>query len=149
MRPYYNWVSESVLIGALPLKSHVELLKSIGVTAVVNMCEEYAGPIETYKKNDIRQLHLPTRDYTCPKAQDLRSAVDFINHEIHHGRVYVHCKAGRQRSGAVVLCWLAESKKLSASNAQALLLEKRLHANRKLYKQASVLEFVSTGDCRP
>lgn len=40
------------------------------------MCEEYAGPVKTYKRLGIEQLHLPTVDHVEPSFEDLQVSSD-------------------------------------------------------------------------
>ena len=43
---------DALVLGAAPLAplGHVESLRDLGVTGVINLCDEYKGPIELYKK---------------------------------------------------------------------------------------------------
>ena len=56
-------------------------------------------------------------------------------------RVYVHCKAGRARSGTVVLCWLIAAHGMTPAEAQQRILQRRPHANPRLAQRAVVQEF--------
>ena len=92
---------------AFPFASTVPELAAEGVRAVVNTCEEYAGPTEAYEQAQIEQLRIPTVDFTPPTLEMVEQAVEFIKQQIAQGHtVYVHCKAGRGRSATVVACWL-------------------------------------------
>jgi atypical dual specificity phosphatase len=44
--------AETLVLGAAPLSplGHVEALREMGVTGVVNLCDEYDGPVELYKR---------------------------------------------------------------------------------------------------
>ena len=139
---WYNRVDQHVLIGALPFASLVPQLHAEGVGAVVNMCEEYAGPTAAYERAGIRQLRVPTVDFTAPSLVDVQRAVAFMREEISAGRsVYVHCKAGRGRSATVVLCWLIEDRGLSPVEAQQFLMDKRSQVVRHVYQRPVVQEF--------
>lgn len=55
----------------------------------MNTCEEYAGPVELYKKYGIEQLHLPTIDYTPPSMAAIHSAMEFMSRHVAAGhKVY-------------------------------------------------------------
>lgn len=141
-RRWWDAVDDHVLIGALPLKWIVPQLESAGVKAVVNLCEEFPGPTEAYQRAGIQQIHLPTIDFTPPSLGDVQRAVDFIQQHASCGRtVYVHCKAGRGRSGTVVLCWLIKSKNITPEQAQKVLQEKRPHVVRSLFRRPVVQKF--------
>jgi atypical dual specificity phosphatase len=140
-RRWWDWVDDSVLLGALPFEQHVPLLKGLGITAVINTCREYRGPVHAYAAAGMEQLRLPTTDFTPPTLDDIRRGVEFIQQHVRAGhKVYVHCKAGRGRSATVVLCYLL-TKGLSPQAAQAYLLTKRPHVNRNLYRLEVVAAF--------
>lgn len=140
-RDWWNRIDEHVLLGALPFPFDVDRLSSEGVVAVVNTCEEYAGPIAKYKNLGIKQLRIPTIDFTPPVLEDIETAVEFINQQIADGgSVYVHCKAGRARSAVVVICWLIQTRQISAVCAQQWVKRNRPHIN-NLANRPVVLEF--------
>lgn len=66
-KDYWTLVDSHVLLGAAPMAfmGHVEAMHARGVRAVVNLCDEYAGPVAKYKKLHIAQLRLPTVVSSC------------------------------------------------------------------------------------
>eukprot|EP00913_Durusdinium_trenchii_P013071 g12271.t1 len=68
-----------VRVAPLSVLDHPAELEALGVRAVVNLCEEYAGPKAEYACLKITQLWLPTVDHQPPKVSDLWQAVAFIN----------------------------------------------------------------------
>ena len=135
---WWDWIDDSVMMGALPAQHHVSDLVAAGISAVVNTCEEYPGPVEQYKMAGIEQLHLPTVDFTPPSIENVRAGVDFIQRQIASGgKVYVHCKAGRGRSATIVICYLIR-KGLAPQEAQELLRKKRPHVLTTLCKRECV-----------
>jgi atypical dual specificity phosphatase len=103
-------IDDTVLLGGVPLWGRLQALhRDHDVRAVVNLCQEYAGPsLEFYRRVGIdRVLYLPTTDHFEPSITDLERAVSFIaDCQAQNQRVYVHCRAGHGRSAAIVLCWL-------------------------------------------
>jgi len=147
-RNWWDDVDDALILGARPNSTDAEKLVEIGVTGVVNTCDEYSGPIHVYEKHGIEQLHIPTVDFTHPFIQDVESAVDFISrHADDGGCVYVHCKAGRARSATVAVCWLMEYRKMSGDAAQQLLLENRHQVNKRLLSRPVVIEFQQRRQC--
>jgi atypical dual specificity phosphatase len=141
-RRWWDRVDEHVLTGALPFATDAHALHAEGVRAVVNTCEEYAGPEEAYRELGITQLRIPTVDFRPPSLPDIERAVDFMRECVASGKqVYVHCKAGRGRSATVVLCWLIKQKGMTPEDGQALLLKCRPHVNRRLFKREAVQAF--------
>ena len=143
----WNWwdqVDPLLFVGAVPLKNDVARLQKIGIRAVVNTCEEYAGPIIEYERCGIEQLRIPTVDFTSPTLDDVRTSVRFI--EAHHLRdhaVYVHCKAGRGRSATVALCWLIHAHGIDPSEAIDRLISRRKQVSRTIAERPVVREFWS------
>ena len=140
-RRWWDWIDDTVLLGALPFGSHVAELKALGIGAVVNTCDEYAGPTKKYAEAGIEQCYIPTVDFTPPALEDIEKSVRFIQMHAAAGRkVYIHCKAGRGRSVTVAACYLI-AKGYTPEAAQKLLIEKRPHVNPLVYKRAVVQEF--------
>jgi atypical dual specificity phosphatase len=141
-RRWWDRVDPHVLLGALPIESILPSLQAEGVRAVVNMCEEFSGPVESYARMGIEQLHLPTIDFTPPRFADIERGVAFIDAHAAKGEaVYVHCKAGRGRSATLVLCWMMKAKGLSPVEAEQFIRERRPHIARGLHRRSEVLAF--------
>lgn len=141
-RRWWDYVDDGVILGARPITRDLANLYQEGVRAVINMCQEYPGPVDAYKKLGIEQLWLPTIDFQPPSMEHVVQGVEFIQQVVDRGdKVYVHCKAGRARSATVVLCWLVKHRKMSVEAAQALLLLKRPHVHAKLTERTVVREY--------
>ena len=68
--------------------NHIEsLLYGCSVSAIVNMCDEFMGPAETYRKRGISLLWLRTVDHLEPTVPAMRTAVAFIEHHRKRGAV--------------------------------------------------------------
>jgi atypical dual specificity phosphatase len=142
VRNWWDQIDDLVTMGALPFRSDVTSLQREGIAAVVNTCEEYEGPVEAYREAGIVQLRTPTIDFTPPTLESVERAVAFIQEHVALGHgVYVHCKAGRARSGTIVLCWLIAAKGLTPQEAQQQILQHRPHANPRLAQRAVVQQF--------
>lgn len=142
LRNWWDFVDDSVIIGALPMAWDVKRLKQLGVTGVVNTCEEYAGPVKRYQLAGIEQLRVPTIDFTHPTIESVAAGVDFIERHVKAGgKVYVHCKAGRGRSATIVMGYLMKHHGMTPEAAQRRLLEARFHVNRHLATRPVVLAY--------
>lgn len=142
VRRWWDKIDPYVIVGAFPFAADVAAMHQAGVRAVVNTCEEYAGPVTQYEKYGIDQLRIPTTDFTHPRLEDVARAVEFVQQHVQAGEtVYIHCKAGRARSATVALCWLMKYRGLSMAEGQAKLLESRPHVNPRLTQRAVVREF--------
>lgn len=121
-----DWADDGVLFGAVPSRRDLRRYHDLGIRAVVNLCEEFAGHRRTMASLGMEQLHLPTLDYHCPSEAHLREGVAFIQDRIGRGeKVYVHCKAGRGRSAILVLCYLMASRRITADEADVAVRRAR------------------------
>lgn len=142
LRNWYDEVAPGVYLGARPFSRDVAPLRKLGVTGVVNTCEEYAGPIIEYEKHGIDQLRVPTIDFTEMKLDDIEKGVEFVQRHLDEGgHVYIHCKAGRARSATIAVCWLVAAQDITPEEAQAKVLLARPHANPHIYQRKNVQEF--------
>ena len=144
-------VDDDVVLGGAPfgwLGIPEQLRNDHNVMGVINMCEEYQGPLKTYKKLGMRELKLSTTDHFEPSLEDMISAVEFIReHKDNNlGKVYVHCRAGHGRSAAIVFGWLmAKADDIDSIDLEGLneQLSKMRNVRKSLYKQPIVNEFRS------
>ena len=119
--PFYTDIDDHIAVGSLPLNHlDVQSLAAANVGAVINMCREHGGVLDSYKACDIQQLHLPTPDCSEPRIEDVLQAVRFIHDKCNawtnsvNGagdsnpprRVFIHCKGGRGRAVTIALCYL-------------------------------------------
>jgi len=150
VRNWWDAIDDAVVLGAMPFARDVPALRQLGIGAVVNTCQEYAGPTGAYARAGIVQLRIPTTDFTAPSLESVEQSVAFMQEQISLGRrVYVHCKAGRARSGTVVLCWLMAARGLDPDAAQQLIITRRPHAYRFLARRPVVQEFWKKLQSRP
>lgn len=141
IRHWWDAVDPHCILGAVPLGDDPERLRELGVTGVVNMCEEYSGPQVAYEKLGIEQLWLPTTDFQHPSEEMVQLGAEFIErHKDEGGKVYVHCKAGRARSATVVLWWLVRFGGMKPEQAQQKLLEARPHVHPWVYRRPVIQE---------
>jgi atypical dual specificity phosphatase len=136
VRRWWDPVDDHVILGARPMRGDPGRLKLLGVTGVVNTCEELRGPLDEYRVLEIEQLWLPTTDFHHPSELNVQTGAEFIErHRQAGGKVYVHCKAGRARSATIVLWWLVRYQQLSPEQAQQRILQARPHSNREIFRR--------------
>lgn len=110
------------------------------IGAVVNMCDEYPGPISKYRKLDIDHIRFRTVDHFEPTLDDLKDAVIFLLQNEKIGkRVYVHCRAGHGRSGAVALAWLMYKNPLTDPQTLNRELCHKRNVRKSLYRQDNII----------
>ncbi len=148
-RRWWDWLDNTVLLGALPFASDVPKLKSLGIGAVVNTCDEYSGPTQAYASTGIAQCHIPTIDFMPPALADIEKSVRFIqSHAAAGTKIYIHCKAGRGRSATVAACYLI-TQGHTPESAQKLMLEKRPHVNPLIAQREVVRQFAQNFKTTP
>lgn len=138
----WTWVTPNVLLGCRPTRRDLGKIKSLGISVVINLCEEFRGYPELLSRLGIEPLAVATPDYQVPTLEDLTRGVAFMADRIAAGRkVYVHCKAGRVRSVALVMCYLMATQQLTAKEAHAFILKKRRQIDRNLANRSAVVHF--------
>ena len=55
-RRWWDYIDDGVILGARPLNRDLTKLYLEGVRAIINMCEEFPGHVDEYKKIGIEQL---------------------------------------------------------------------------------------------
>jgi protein-tyrosine phosphatase len=106
----YASVYDRLIIGALPLdEADVRMLAALGISRVLNLVEdgEYGRGVRrkverALAKEGIDEYRLSTEDYGALTPELLEQATAQVNSWLDHGEVvYLHCRAGWQRSAAV------------------------------------------------
>lgn len=95
-------------------------MQAEGISAIVNLREAHKDD-RAKGIGGARHLHLPTRDNTPPRLEDLAQGVAFIQQELARGgKVYVHCGVGVGRAPTQVAAYLI-STGMSVSEALSML----------------------------
>jgi dual specificity MAP kinase phosphatase len=93
----FSRITDEIWLGGQPSQEGWEILRSLGVTGVVNMRSEYNYE-HIFDFGSIRYLHLPTTDNEAPTLEHLSAGVDFIRKEVGgDSKVYIHCWEGLGR----------------------------------------------------
>jgi atypical dual specificity phosphatase len=131
-----DWITNRVKAGRNPLtKKDVESLAADRITHVLDLREEdeWLPPrigqdaIDEMAARGIARLHLPIVDMCAPSLETLETAVRFIDDALEDpkARVYVHCRAGIERTGCVLVAWHARKHGLDLDTALEELQRKR------------------------
>ncbi len=120
--PWWNEINKNIVLGALPLEHQIAKLKKLGITHVIAMIEPFefepgiVQPVQSqqWTDNGIEFKHIETPDFLGVPEKKIDEALKYIEAERQknpNAKFYIHCKAGRGRSAAVVLCHLMKTWK--------------------------------------
>ena len=109
--------------------------REAGITHVLDLREshEWSSPwigqdaIDEMAARGIVRFHLPIEDCCAPSLETLDSAIDFIDSALAEpkARVYVHCRAGIERTGCVLVAWYGRTHGVDFTSALAAVRRKR------------------------
>jgi atypical dual specificity phosphatase len=134
----YASVYDRLIVGALPLdEADVRMLAALGVSRVLNLVEdaEYGRGARrkverTLAKEGIEELRLSTEDYGALTPDLLEQGTAQVNHWIDDGEiVYLHCRAGWQRSVAVAAGAIALREGIDLDRALSQIQNLRSNAD--------------------
>jgi ADP-ribosyl-[dinitrogen reductase] hydrolase len=146
-------VGDGLLVGAYPLDAEdVAEIAGAGVDVVYNLVEdeEYeAGERDTataaLAAAGVSERRLPLVDYGNVPEAALDRAVDEVLGDLEAGRrVYVHCRAGWQRSATVAAGVVALREGLPIEDALAVLRERKPTAEPLGHQRADLLAWWRT-----
>jgi len=106
----YN-VSANVSRGERPDPTKLAALKEAGFAGTINLCKEMSsGDLteirEDHLENGMWTLHIPIVDMTPPTPAQVMHFLSYIADKVAQGeRLYVHCEAGKGRTGVVIACY--------------------------------------------
>ena len=132
----FSRVSHRILAGRNPLTAvDVETLLAQGVTHFLDLREsrEWQPPRHGYEavaeieRRGLTRLHLPVVDSGVPTATDLDRAIWFLDEALANpqAQVYIHCRAGIERTSAVLTAYHARRLRMTYDEALAQLRRQR------------------------
>lgn len=135
--PWWSQITENIFLGALPLQKHLPQFEGLGISCVVTLVEPFeqrdslvASPLryKHYLEKGIDNQSFPTPDFRPMSLVTLYDATCYLKTFLDSGcKAYIHCKAGRGRSAAVVMAYLTLFGGYTYEKAEALILQKRPH----------------------
>ena len=116
VKAYQFKITETLTRGSRLDDKGLRDLKTRGFKGVVNLCREYDDS-DKVRKAGLVPLHLAILDNTAPADSQMVQFLDFA-HDPAHQPTYVHCEAGKGRTGCAVASYRMAIQKWS--DAQAL-----------------------------
>jgi protein-tyrosine phosphatase len=156
-KEWYHEISPyPIILGGLPLetKNHSTLINRLGIKAVLSMVETWEQepglrhtPVSTqnWSALDIEHMRVETRDFYPVPLDKIMQGVTFLESQLKQNhRVYVHCKAGRGRSAAVVISYLMKQYEFSFEEAYNKVFIARPYIKINSYQKEAILDFIQS-----
>ncbi len=128
----FHWVAPNLFAGRNPLTERdVRELADLGITHYLDLREayEYTAPhlgqeaLDAMQTQGIVRVHLPVVDGGKPDHTTFEQSVDFLQTtlETPSNRVYVSCRAGKERTAAILIAHYSVHHKVIYNEALAAL----------------------------
>ena len=117
--PNFHKVDERLFRGGQPASTDLAALKALGVRTVLNLRHE--RPLIDAERADaeaagLQYFSVPMQGLASPTSEQLSSALRILD-DPQNWPVFVHCKRGADRTGAVVACYRIAHQKWTADAA--------------------------------
>jgi len=140
---WWDRITDNLVLGALPFHERhhqSRLMDQEKVRGVIMMCRDFefnpliGKPVnkQDWESKGVKVYHSPTQDFEAPSVDELRNCVEFMTQVLNDDptcSIYVHCKAGRGRSVAVIVCFLISTYGYTTEEAIDFIMKKRSHIN--------------------
>jgi protein tyrosine/serine phosphatase len=104
----FQQVNEQVYRGAQPTELGFESLAKLGIKTVVDLRQigehSQAEERRAVEERGMRYVSVPMKGMSTPADQQVSSVLALLN-DHSAGPVFVHCKRGADRTGAVIACY--------------------------------------------
>ena len=150
---WWSPTTEQVILGAMPLKSHLKALKNLQITDIITIQKAFETKnsliyplcMDSVNALKIKQYKFEAPDFIPLSTTLINQGADLIQKIITENRdakIYVHCKAGRGRSAAIVLAYLLKyaEKFENIDDAYSFLKKQRPQVNLNQKQLNSVKE---------
>lgn len=120
-----NWILINELaVGSPPINlSHLNELNKKGIKSILSLCSEKEAKIVSNGFQHKRYI-LPDHSYgISPTKTQVLDVLILIEELKKNGPIFLHCKAGVERSPIICLAWLLKHMNLSLDNALEYLKE--------------------------
>jgi protein-tyrosine phosphatase len=132
----WSWLDERIAAGRNPLSAvDVAELAAAGITHMVDLREEKEWrevlpglqAVEFCSECGLRRFHWALTNVHAPRAEDFETTCSWIREALEdpNAKVYIHCRAGMERTGTIATAFFASRSGLSYESALDELRIKR------------------------
>jgi ADP-ribosyl-[dinitrogen reductase] hydrolase len=135
----YSQISDNIFAGRNPLTARdIREMQNLGITRILDLREPHewgapkfgAAALETLEKqgaeNPIHRTHLLVPDMGAPSPETFSAACKLIDEtEKNGGKIYIHCRAGMERTAAILIAYHAKTHGVSYEESLATLRRAR------------------------
>jgi tyrosine-protein phosphatase SIW14 len=144
--PNFNKVDDHVYRGAQPTSEGFRNLANVGIKTVVDLRgseHSEAAEKKIVEADGMRYVSIPMRGMSTPTDKQISDALKLMNDPA-SGPVFVHCRRGADRTGAVIACYRISHDHWDTAKAQN-------EANNfgMSYFQLAIRRYVSRYDLKP
>lgn len=116
VKKYSEEVSPNLWRGSRVSPDEIKALKAKGFNLIVNLCKENDNDTEPGLACGINTLHIPIYDNQAPTVAQMVAFLHAVNMP-QNQPAFVHCEAGRGRTGVAVACYRIAVEKWSVDRA--------------------------------
>jgi tyrosine-protein phosphatase SIW14 len=105
--PHFHQVNSQVYRGAQPKPGGLQVLKAIGIKTIVNLRGEddrTRAESEAARALGLRYYGISLPEFSGPKDKEVQQVLDIITAPDNQP-VFVHCRRGADRTGAIIACY--------------------------------------------
>ncbi|MBF0548477.1 MAG: tyrosine-protein phosphatase [Candidatus Riflebacteria bacterium] len=106
--PNFHKVDGKLFRGGQPTEAGLQKLKDMGVTTIVNLRAENNDEEEIVNKLGLKSVWIPIPDTAPAKPDQIQTFMNLL-HDKQSGKFFVHCAAGKCRTGTMVALWRIEN----------------------------------------
>jgi protein tyrosine/serine phosphatase len=118
--PNFHKVDDHVYRGAQPTPQGFRNLASLGIRTVVDLRgpeHSEAAEKKIVEEDGMRYVGIPMRGMTSPTDKQISDALKLMNDPA-SGPVFIHCRRGADRTGAVIACYRISHDHWDTARAQ-------------------------------
>lgn len=145
-----NWVTERIMAGRNPLTVHdIATLAAQGITHILDLREPHewtakfgSEALTEIERRGLQRRHVLVGDMQAPTSAAFDAAYQFLEAALQdpNHRVYVHCRAGNERTASILVAYYACQQGVSYEAALAALRARRptfhpLHGQARAVRQ--------------